>query len=286
MTSPFPSPMDALAGLLEERSRYEAWLAQLDSHRPDVPAHVLDRVRGDYEERLQGVIEQLRSRGSELETSAAQMAQHIAGLLAEENARRDERAEGELRAAVGEFSEEYARDLLARCDEAIGRLSAERGAIGSELARVQEILSLVRRPQAAAPATEPPPPPPPPATAAEMPAPPPPAPTSVRADSGTFDELAFLQSVVEPRVTEAPAKEPVAPAAQPPVRRPEPAVAEQPAPAAPAARIFAATPDDLPAFLKEAPGEQAKTLKCQECGTMNFATEWYCERCGGELAAM
>jgi len=31
--------------------------------------------------------------------------------------------------------------------------------------------------------------------------------------------------------------------------------------------------------------EVIKTLKCQECGTMNFPTEWYCERCGGELAA-
>jgi ribosomal protein L37E len=41
-----------------------------------------------------------------------------------------------------------------------------------------------------------------------------------------------------------------------------------------------------PAFLKGMPTEQAKTLKCQECGTMNYATEWYCERCGGELAAM
>jgi uncharacterized OB-fold protein len=29
-----------------------------------------------------------------------------------------------------------------------------------------------------------------------------------------------------------------------------------------------------------------KTLKCQECSTMNYPTEWYCERCGAELAAL
>jgi len=31
--------------------------------------------------------------------------------------------------------------------------------------------------------------------------------------------------------------------------------------------------------------EQLKTLRCTECNTMNLPTEWYCERCGGELAA-
>jgi len=48
----------------------------------------------------------------------------------------------------------------------------------------------------------------------------------------------------------------------------------------------ALTPGSIPAFLKDVPTEQIKTLKCQECGTMNYPTEWYCERCGGELAAM
>ncbi|HRN53379.1 MAG TPA: hypothetical protein PK788_07775 [Gemmatimonadaceae bacterium] len=32
--------------------------------------------------------------------------------------------------------------------------------------------------------------------------------------------------------------------------------------------------------------QQIKTLKCAECGSMNYPTEWYCERCGGELAAL
>jgi hypothetical protein len=32
--------------------------------------------------------------------------------------------------------------------------------------------------------------------------------------------------------------------------------------------------------------EPTKTLKCAECGSMNYPTEWYCERCGAELAAL
>ena len=40
--------------------------------------------------------------------------------------------------------------------------------------------------------------------------------------------------------------------------------------------------DDRPAIT----AEQPKTLKCAECGAMNYPTEWYCERCGAELAAL
>jgi hypothetical protein len=29
----------------------------------------------------------------------------------------------------------------------------------------------------------------------------------------------------------------------------------------------------------------AKTLKCSDCGSWNLPTDWYCERCGAELAA-
>jgi membrane protease subunit (stomatin/prohibitin family) len=34
----------------------------------------------------------------------------------------------------------------------------------------------------------------------------------------------------------------------------------------------------------EARRDADKTLKCPECGAMNYATEWYCEKCGGELS--
>jgi uncharacterized OB-fold protein len=34
------------------------------------------------------------------------------------------------------------------------------------------------------------------------------------------------------------------------------------------------------------PSTGVKTLKCADCGTLNRPTEWYCERCGSELAAL
>lgn len=44
---------------------------------------------------------------------------------------------------------------------------------------------------------------------------------------------------------------------------------------------------NTPIILRQAVvAEQTKTLKCSECAAMNYPTEWYCERCGAELAAL
>jgi hypothetical protein len=41
-----------------------------------------------------------------------------------------------------------------------------------------------------------------------------------------------------------------------------------------------------PIVLRDKSNEAAKTLKCGECGAANYPTEWYCERCGAELASL
>ena len=89
---------------------------------------------------------------------------------------------------------------------------------------------------------------------------------------------------------------PAAAAAQPsleletPTPAPMPA-AEKPAePAAAAAEPAAEDEDEGEPSVLGRPtprtSQAIKTLKCAECGSMNYPTEWYCERCGGELAAL
>ena len=73
--------------------------------------------------------------------------------------------------------------------------------------------------------------------------------TAVPVDAGeAFDDLAFLRSVIDPTPASS-------------------------SPGVPSGAAGASTSEPL------------KTLRCTECGTMNLPTEWYCERCGGELAA-
>jgi hypothetical protein len=104
-----------------------------------------------------------------------------------------------------------------------------------------------------------------------------------------FDELEFLKSVVDPK-TEASKPAAAAAPASPPQRKlatpPEAGALNDMSVNTDRPRPKATAGDGVPVFLRDVPTEQVKTLKCQECGSMNYPTEWYCERCGGELAAM
>lgn len=106
------------------------------------------------------------------------------------------------------------------------------------------------------------------------------------------DELAFLKSVSEDEKTGPSARRASGGNPRPPETLGPPSVA------APASGTPAAPPPlTTAAHTIEATGPTAaelgnrpsvptaqRTLKCGECGTMNRPTEWYCERCGAELA--
>ena len=114
---------------------------------------------------------------------------------------------------------------------------------------------------------------------------------------GGFDELAFLSSVVN-----TPAGAPdVMPSGERSDERIENAApqgeivntANEPGTLlqAGAARTTASplamnVSGNNPLIIKDKMTETAKTLKCAECGAMNYPTEWYCERCGAELASL
>jgi hypothetical protein len=293
--------MDAVSALMQERQRFEAWIAALEAKRAITPPHVYERVRGDYEARLREVVAKLVGRTGDLKETITALTARLAKLQSDENAKRDERYEAELRATVGEFAPGEWEKLRGSIDENIARLAHERTGVSTELARVQQILSMAGA--AAAPIGAPAGFEPSRSEAARPPAPAPPtggAPPSAgvgRPQGGRFDELAFLSSVVEPdklgAQSPAPAGSNGAPPSSVPAAPPRAPSGRQPVqPTQPVAidPNMITKPENsdgaVPSYLRDVPTETAKSLKCNECGTMNLPTEWYCERCGGELAAM
>jgi hypothetical protein len=280
--------MDAVSALMQERQRVEEWLAALEGKRAITPPHVYERVRADYDKRLGEIMHSLTGRTNELRQMITALTARMARLQTEENARRDERHEAELRATVGELEASKWEVLRRSIDDAIARLTAERTHITTELSRVQQILSMTNAAGTLPGAAE--------ADAAQS------------ASGGRFDELAFLNAVTDPSAgppppTATPAasrtgqyasQKSGAVATQAPPggtpTKPPPATGTGPTNTVPPTTGTGSQPaapaPETPDYLKDVPTEATKTLKCNECGTMNLATEWYCERCGGELAAM
>src|SRR5262245_66238796 len=96
------SSLSEVPALLEERRRYETWLAALEARRESTPVHVFERVQADYRSRLQRVAEQLASHRQAIEEEQTSVMSRLSLLEAEERLQRDERAELELRGHVGE----------------------------------------------------------------------------------------------------------------------------------------------------------------------------------------
>lgn len=280
-----PTPLEVVAQLMGERQKYEKWLRDLEAKKDSTPPHVYDRVRGDYNARLDEVMSSLREHTNAMQEHARTLMVRLKELEVSEEELRDELSENELRAQVGELTPGEWEISKKKADRLLAKFKEDQELVADDLNRIREILSG--------------------------------APVQVEARHSTdFDELEFLKSVVGPstpaasstpadapkRVANAEARTeqpkavadaPTPPA--PPAPKAEP-VAEKPVEkaAAPPAEAPAAAPRPKPQ-VHETPAtalrnsgitEVPKTLKCSECGAMNYPSEWYCERCGAELTVV
>jgi hypothetical protein len=349
--------LQELPALLTERRKYEKWLMALDARRETTPQHVFERVRADYTGRLERVDEELAVHRQAVQEERSSLHSRRSLLEAEEQLRRDERAELELRQHVGELEGGEADTAFQAVDDALKQLVSEKAGLSARIGELDAMLELKPfatppggvplesppmglpnvpaaapapanvPPRAAAPISPPlPPAPPRPAPApvhASAAAPPAPAMAAskteraepiipsaepapadrgaLRTPDGRFDEMAFVRGVVGADGNVAAPPAPAAAPATPRVRdvgsgnaplrgrasqeslvesvRIDPSRVERP--------LAANVPSNTPIVLRTSgQTEQSKTLKCGECGALNYPTEWYCERCGAELAAL
>jgi hypothetical protein len=307
--------LEEVASLMLERQRLESWLATLDARRGATPDNVFQRVRGDYAARLKVVTDQLMARRAAVQAHTEQLSSRLTQLEAETQRFREVRTESELRMQVGELSVTDWNVKARECDESIARLTDAQTQVRGQLNQARTILATVSVQTGTRPMSTPGPgsiPSAPPARATPRVS----RPLTIEQEqealnngAGTapgspVDELAFLNSVVghpgDPS-TKPPAEADGAPDLAASLlervnRRAgnnlrEDADAESLLNSGPrppgdkplAANVTEANPIDLKS---QGGAERHRTLKCGECGTMNFPTEWYCERCGAELAAV
>jgi hypothetical protein len=267
------SPIDAVMELMTERQKYEVWLEELEAKKESTPAKVFERVRKDYLERLQAVMDQMKEHTAAAQEHADNLAAKLKELEDTEDETMETLAESELRAKVGEISEAEWETLQRKTQRELTKLKENQLAIAGDLSKIKELLGGLGKAQPAKQRT-----------------------------TAEINEMEFLKSVVGSAPSAPPLSTPTstpavtAPAA--PAPTPAPSAATPSAPPAPAPAAAAPATAPIPAPAKPTPSsvptttgplgkaqiaDQRKTLKCPECGSMNYPSEWYCERCGAEL---
>lgn len=293
--------------LLAERKRIEQWLVRLEKAADRTPDAVRQRVRGDYEARLTAVVKELQGFQEDLRASLQDVQARLAAARREEKTATEELAEAELRYAVGEFGDgEWSEKKAAILDRLIG-IRENLGQAEEEIAEFEEVLSSIAAPavteaeadgepeiaeledveesEETPPARTPPKGPPGRITlgsdlglrdlSKDKGAAPAAARKDARPQTDAFgDEMAFLKALSDDGSA---TPTPPAPAPARPPTEPRsaavPTKGERVSEPHPVSR-------SRPSVINQ------RTLKCGECGAMNLPTEWYCDRCGAELASL
>src|SRR6202171_3879226 len=275
-----PVSLDALNGLLKERQRYEEWLAALEDKRANTPETVYTRGQGGCQPRLREVSSKLAERAGELRENIDALTVKLEEITRQETQQRESRQEAELRAAVGEYTDKQWKEIGGAWDKELARLLKEKNAVDAQLNELNRIFALsIKEKQSEAAAL-------------------------ARGNGGDGFRAPISPVLPRPAVPEPPTLNPPSRVEQPAARTQNPSPQNSPARSPfdqfpvlrpgggsstpPQTTTAVATPPSAPKSGggKDARSEQNQTLECPECGAANYPTEWYCERCGGELATM
>jgi hypothetical protein len=302
-----------IEGLLSVRQQITGWLERLDAAGSRAPESVRTKVRSDYRARLSQVVAQLSTHGDLISSTLDGLRAQARELVQSRGEELEVRAEAELRHTVGEYTDDEWQLVELESSGKIEGFDQEISRLAAEIGRLEEVQGLIQpAPARAGSAVTPDPVPeresitvthdieiPPMLDPEPLSVPDQPALTLVR------DSEPIIPSIrpEAPRFTPRPGSAPKPRDSQPSRAIPFPPGTQQQA-----TQTTTTAPGDELAFLRSmtldhppanarpaqqaaptddrAPQAGARTLKCAECGSLNRPTEWYCERCGAELAAL
>jgi hypothetical protein len=240
------SAVPTVDDLLAQRSQILGWLSRLDEVGDAESRRVVDRVRDDYQRRLESVLEELSAHVESLRTELAGASERRQRAEQRHAEADDALGEARLRHRIGELDGPAWEARRSELEAAVQEAAAQREEAAAEVARLEEILGqIASEDEARAPVVALPP-----TAEAEEPAP---QPSAGTAEADTLLEppapegdLAFLEELD---------------------------------------RAIAASDESTDPHEAGEEGERApKGVKCPDCGYTNDVEAWYCGVCGVDLA--
>ena len=287
-------PTVEIQRLLDEKRHLEHWLEKLSIAADETADHVRSKVGDDYSKRLEAVIEELHGYRDQVDQALERHKETREDLVAREARASEQLSEAELRHDVGEYDEAKWTQKRTEILEALAKIREELEGPGAEAEAAETDVAEALTSRASLPEIDRP-------AADELVAGVPDMEDAEKkgavaaggdakgaAQTDAFDELEFLKSVAQgdesspSRVTGSRRR----------VSGTAKEVSDEQLAAAKRRRKSQAIGADgveQVGLDEDAPTKgrtTGKTLKCAECGTPNLPTEWYCESCGAELAAM
>ncbi|NNG14921.1 MAG: hypothetical protein HKM89_00480 [Gemmatimonadales bacterium] len=297
--------------LLQQRAKFEDWIAKLDESQKLASEAVRERVRKDYEKRLAAVVDELRGHSDAVADQLAELRNTQSDLTSKQDASEEALAEAELRHAVGEYTEDEWDKLSAESSDALDEVRQQLDQVNGEIDRLAEVQALIAAPVAAPPKGKRPgrkapvynseswvpdaeqaagqretltPPAPLDAAEAEADA------GRRRVSAPKFVPRGKGKPGGKPKTLRFPTGGAAAAASGAEVDELDflKSVSEDAVrgPSPERASGGHERPEAESEEVDEAQTKGQKTLKCAECGGLNLPTEWYCENCGAELASL
>lgn len=133
-----------IRALVAERQRFDDWLTALEARRAETPVRVFERVHGDYLARRDAVVEKLHTHVGSLETLERDLNERLQKLDEQLAEREDERSEGMLRMAVGEYDADGWETKRQEVEETLTKLGTDRESLIVEAEDVRALLTSAR----------------------------------------------------------------------------------------------------------------------------------------------
>jgi hypothetical protein len=136
--------------LLEQRSQIQRWLTNLDTVGTEANSRVIERVRIDYSDRLDAVIEELAEHLETIRADRDERQQQLEAATQRLQSVSEEMEEARLRHMIGEISDEAWRDRQPELGDSVTEAEADREDARAEVARLDELLRQIEEDQNAA----------------------------------------------------------------------------------------------------------------------------------------
>lgn len=142
-TARSPASTTSVTELVDQRTRIQAWLEKLDAESGGASPRVVERLRADYQARLEAVLEQLGAHVETIRSDQTRLREELETAERTLDASREELEEARLRHRIGEWDDDLWAERKPGLEDALSAAEQRRDEALHELSRLEELIAQI-----------------------------------------------------------------------------------------------------------------------------------------------